>query len=122
MKYVNNIEKMSPDECGRSLRFAVRDRPGGTLRDTYFLVDPESSPSKNLKMGLTVVYANGKTTGHAHPEHEEVYYVLQGRGTMIVGDSQYQNEVFHFFIYPDNRVATMIFRNIVNGFHGHSRR
>jgi oxalate decarboxylase/phosphoglucose isomerase-like protein (cupin superfamily) len=89
MKYVNNIEKMSPDECDRSLRFAVRDRPGATLRDTYFLVDPESSPSKNLKMGLTVVYANGKTTGHAHPQHEEVYYVLQGRGRMIVGESQY---------------------------------
>ncbi len=89
MRYVNSIENMSPDECDRSLRFAARERKGQTLRDTYFLVDPQGSPSKNLKMGLTVVYADGKTTGHSHPQHEEVYYVLRGRGRMVVGDSEY---------------------------------
>lgn len=90
MKYVQNIETMSPDECERSLRFAVKDRQNETLRDTYFLIDPETSPSKNLKMGFTIVYANGKTTGHAHTDHEEVYYVIQGRGKMVVGDSEYE--------------------------------
>lgn len=90
MKFVNNIEDMTPDECERSLRFATQSRKGETLRDTYFLVDPETSPSKNLKMGLTVVYANGKTTGHSHPQHEEVYYVLQGRGRMVVGEVEYE--------------------------------
>ena len=90
MKYVNNIEDMLPDECDRSLRFATKERQQETLRDTYFLIDPENSPSKNLKMGLTVVYANGKTTGHSHPDHEEVYYVIQGKGKMVVGDAEYE--------------------------------
>ncbi|MFW6137993.1 MAG: cupin domain-containing protein [Spirochaetota bacterium] len=90
MKYVNNIEDMQPDTCDRSLRFAVKNREKKTLRDTYFLIDPEESPSKNLKMGFTIVYAGGKTTGHSHPDHEEVYYVLQGKGRMEVGETQYE--------------------------------
>ena len=89
MKYVRNIEDMAPDTCDRSLRYAVGDQKGKTLRDTYFLIDPEECPSRNLKMGMTTVYANGKTTGHEHPDHEEVYFVLQGRGRMVVGDDEY---------------------------------
>jgi len=92
MKYVRNIEKMEPDTCERSLRFASKDREGETLRDTYFLIDPKECPSKNLKMGFTTVYANGKTTGHEHPDHEEVYYVIQGRGRMVVGEDEYDIE------------------------------
>lgn len=90
MKYIRNIEDMEPDECDRSLRFATKNRKQETLRDTYFLIDPENSPSKNLKMGFTTVYAEGKTTGHAHKDHEEIYYVIQGRGKMVVGDSEYE--------------------------------
>ena len=89
MKYVVNVEEMARDECDRSLRFATKDRVNKTLRDTYYLVNPATSPSKNLQMGLTVVYADGKTTGHSHPQHEEVYYVIQGHGKMVVGDSEY---------------------------------
>lgn len=90
MKYVKNIEDMEPDVCDRSLRYATKTREQKTLRDTYFLIDPENSPSKNLKMGLTAVYTDGKTTGHSHPDHEEIYYVLQGKGRMIVGDAEYE--------------------------------
>ncbi len=89
MKYVKNIEDMEPDTCERSLRFATGDRKDKTLRDTYFLIDPKKCPSKNLKMGMTTVYADGKTTGHDHPNHEEVYYVIQGKGIMVVGDDKY---------------------------------
>jgi mannose-6-phosphate isomerase-like protein (cupin superfamily) len=89
MKHVVNIEDFERDSCDRSLQFVTKGRVNQTLRDTYYLVDPKSSPSKNLQMGLTVVYADGKTTGHSHADHEEVYYVLQGRGRMVVGDSEY---------------------------------
>ena len=89
MKYVKNIEDMIPDNCDRSLRYATKKRKGETLRDTYFLIDPENSPSKNLKMGFTIIYAEGKTTGHSHKQHEEVYYVIQGKGKMVVGDTEY---------------------------------
>jgi mannose-6-phosphate isomerase-like protein (cupin superfamily) len=90
MKFVRNIEDMQPDECDRSIRFHTRGMEGKTLRDTYFLIDPENSPSKNLKMGYTIVYPRGKTTGHSHPQNEEIYFVIQGRGKMVVGDSEFE--------------------------------
>jgi mannose-6-phosphate isomerase-like protein (cupin superfamily) len=89
MKYLVNIEDMKPDEDKRSLRYAVKNREGETLRDTYFLIDPEKSPSRNLKMGYTIIYPTGKTTGHSHDDMEEVYFIISGRGKMVVGNDEF---------------------------------
>ncbi len=89
MRYVVNIEDMKPDEDKRSLRYAVRNRESEILRDTYFLIDPENSPSRNLKMGHTTVYPTGKTTGHAHDDTEEVYFVISGKGRMVIGEDEF---------------------------------
>jgi mannose-6-phosphate isomerase-like protein (cupin superfamily) len=40
-------------------------------------------------MGFTVIYPTGKTTGHAHSDMEEVYYILSGRGTMTIGENEF---------------------------------
>ena len=90
MKHVINIEDKKPDVCERSLRYANPDKKNQTFRDTYYLIDPKTTPSKNLTMGFTTVYAEGKTTGHSHDDMEEVYYVIQGKGRMIVGKAEYE--------------------------------
>lgn len=100
MKYVVNIEEMQPDRDERSLRHAVEGRSEETLRDTYFLIDPEVSPSKNLKMGYTIVYPTGKTTGHAHEDMEEAYYILSGRGKMVVGEDEFPIQAGDAFYVP----------------------
>jgi mannose-6-phosphate isomerase-like protein (cupin superfamily) len=89
MKYVVNVNDKQPDEDKRSLRYAVKNRKSEILRDTYYLIDPENSPSKNLTMGFTVIYPTGKTTGHAHSDMEEVYYILSGRGKMAIGEDEF---------------------------------
>jgi mannose-6-phosphate isomerase-like protein (cupin superfamily) len=100
MKYLVNIEEMKPDEDGRSFRSAVRDRESEILRDTYFLIDPEDSPSRNLKMGYTIVYPTRRTTGHAHEDMEEVYFVLSGKGKMVVGEDEFPIEAGDAFYVP----------------------
>lgn len=89
MKYVVNVQSKEPDEDPRSLRARVKDRDRSVLRDTYWLVDPETGPSKNLKMGYTVIYPTGTTTGHTHDD-EEVYFVISGEGIMQVGEEKYR--------------------------------
>src|SRR5512136_1958610 len=89
MKYVVNVNDKKPDEDKRCLRYAVKNRESEILRDTYYLIDPENSPSKNLTMGFTVIYPTGKTTGHAHSDMEEVYYILSGRGKMAIGEDEF---------------------------------
>ncbi|EGD51179.1 Cupin 2 conserved barrel domain protein [Thermoanaerobacter ethanolicus JW 200] len=89
MKYVVNVNSKEPDvDATRSLRAWVKNREKPTLRDTYWLVDPENSPSRRLKMGYTIIYPTGTTTGHAHDE-EEVYFVVQGEGVMVVGNDEF---------------------------------
>ena len=100
MTYLVNIEEMKPDEDERSLRYAVKDRQSETFRDTYFLINPDDSPSKNLKMGYTIIYPTGKTTGHAHDDLEEVYYILSGKGKMAVGEDEFPIEAGDAFYVP----------------------
>jgi mannose-6-phosphate isomerase-like protein (cupin superfamily) len=100
MKYLVNIDDKAPDVDKRSLRHVVKDRDDETFRDTYFLIDPEDSPSRNLKMGHTIIYPTGKTTGHAHEDMEEVYYILSGKGKMVVGDDEFPVQVGDAFYVP----------------------
>lgn len=90
MKFVTNVQEKKPDEDPRSLRARVINRDKAVLRDTYFLIDPASSPSKNLTMGYTTIYPSGTTTGHAHADMEEVYFVISGEGIMIVGEDEFE--------------------------------
>lgn len=89
MKYLINVQDLKPDDDERSLRFNVKNRKGEVLRDTYFLIDPEDSPSKNLKMGHTTIYPTGRTTGHMHDDMEEVYFVVSGEGLMKIGEDEF---------------------------------
>ena len=100
MKHVVNIEDKQPDTDKRSLRHNVSNRESEILRDTYYLIIPEDSTSKNLTMGYTVIYPTGKTTGHAHADMEEVYYILSGKGKMVVDEEEFQIQSGDSFHIP----------------------
>ena len=100
MKYIVSVDDKKPDEDKRSIRYSVKNRESEILRDTYYLIDPESSPSKNLTMGYTVIYPTGKTTGHAHDDMEEVYYILSGRGKMVIGGDEFPIQAGDAFYVP----------------------
>ncbi len=94
MKYVVNVQSVKPDLDPRSLRDRVKNRDKVVLRDTYYLINPENKncDSRRLTLGHTTIYPTGTTTGHSHDDMEEVYYVVMGKGIMIVGDDEYEIE------------------------------
>ena len=94
MKYVVNVQSVKPDLDPRSLRDRVKNRDKVVLRDTYYLINPEDKncDSRRLTLGHTTIYPTGTTTGHSHDDMEEVYYVVMGKGIMIVGDDEYEVE------------------------------
>jgi mannose-6-phosphate isomerase-like protein (cupin superfamily) len=100
--YKTNIEYLQPDTCERSFRYLAKNREGEILRDTYFLVDPGNSPSQSLKMGYTIVYPNGRTTGHSH-EEEEVYFVIHGQGRMVIDQEESSIREGDAFYVPPGR-------------------
>lgn len=89
MKIVTNVQDKEPDIDARSIRDHVKNREKRVLRDTYYLIDAKNSPSRRLTIGHTTVYPTGSTTGHAHDNMEEVYYVVSGEGSMVVGQDEY---------------------------------
>ena len=89
MKYIVNVNERPADEDPRSLRDRVKNRDKTVLRDTYYLIERDISPSRTLTMGQTVIYPTGSTTGHSHSDTEEVYYVVSGEGEMEVGGDRY---------------------------------
>ena len=51
-------------------------------------------------MGHTIIYPTGKTTGHAHEDMEEVYYILSGKGKMVVGEDEFPVQAGDAFYVP----------------------
>ena len=94
MKYVKNIQDALPDLDPRALRDHVKNREKAILRDTNYLISPddEGCESRRLTLGHTIIYPTGTTTGHSHDDMEEVYYVVMGKGTMVVGEDEYEIE------------------------------
>ncbi|MHB1253510.1 MAG: dimethylsulfonioproprionate lyase family protein [Candidatus Humimicrobiaceae bacterium] len=92
MKYVVNIQSMTPDLDPRSLIERVKNRDKPVLRDTHYLINPKDKgcQSRRLTLGHTIIYPTGTTTGHMHDDMEEVYYVVMGEGTMVVDKDEYE--------------------------------
>ncbi|HHU90531.1 MAG TPA: cupin domain-containing protein [Clostridiaceae bacterium] len=106
MKCVVNVNNKQPDEDPRSLRARVINRDKQVLRDTYFLIDEDNSPTKRLKMGYTTIYPTGSTTGHTHADMEEVYFVISGEGEMVVGEDRFEIRTGDALYVPPNEFHT----------------
>lgn len=100
MKHIVNIEDKQPDTDKRSLRNIVENRDSEILRDTYYLISPDNSPSEKLTLGHTIIYPTGKTTGHSHDDMEEVYYITQGVGIMEIGEERFPIKAGDAFYVP----------------------
>ncbi|MFW5985945.1 MAG: cupin domain-containing protein [Halanaerobiales bacterium] len=106
MKHVVNVQSKEADKDPRSIRDRVKDRERKVLRDTYYLIDPEECESRRLTMGHTTIYPTGSTTGHTHDDMEEVYYVVSGKGVMVVGDDEFEIETGDSLYVPPGEFHT----------------
>lgn len=70
-----NIEKVEP--------FTTKD--GSEIRE---LLAYRNSCIQNQSLAEARLPPGASTTGHRHLKTEEIYYVLEGEGTMQIGDDQ----------------------------------
>jgi len=52
------------------------------------LIRPETEGSRNLSVAQAVIQPGRSTLPHSHRNSEEVYYVIQGQGTLRIGARQ----------------------------------
>ena len=62
------------------------DVGGDVIKDDDTYVIKDNKTLKNLVLSSTKLYRGKSTRGHRHAGQEEVYFFVQGRGKMIVGD------------------------------------
>lgn len=60
----------------------IKDRGG----EIHVLISPTSVQSTRMIMGTATVPVGGRVLGHAHPHSEECFYVLQGKGEIVLED------------------------------------
>ena len=61
--------------------FTTKD--ASTIRS---LLDRTNSSATNLSLAEATVMPGQATEPHRHPRSEEIYYILSGRGRMVLGD------------------------------------
>ena len=77
---------------------AVEER--GRLR-SHFLMDAGDLGSRNLSLTWVEVPSGAEQRSHSHPESEQVYVVVRGRGRMsVAGDEEEIGEGDLVFIPP----------------------
>jgi Mannose-6-phosphate isomerase len=76
--------KTKRDDCPE---FITKD--GSTIRE---LMAYRNSGAKRTSLAEASLPPGGKTDCHYHPEVEEIYYFLEGRGKVLAGDAFYDVE------------------------------
>jgi mannose-6-phosphate isomerase-like protein (cupin superfamily) len=91
----------APAETGGSSFAALLRQEGDEIRrDVFNLVLPQDTEGGVLHAGYTIVYPGCKTKGHKHPDREEVYYFVRGKGIMGVEGQEYEVSAGDTFYVP----------------------
>lgn len=61
-------------------------KDGSTIRE---LMHPDVHGNVNQSLAEAIVPIGGKTTLHIHGKSEEIYYITEGTGTMILGKDRF---------------------------------
>lgn len=84
-----SLLNVAPQEGPNSFGALLKGPDDRIRRDVFLLLDPKETDSEALQVGYTVVYPGCSTRGHTHPELEEVYFYVEGRGKMVVGEREF---------------------------------
>jgi quercetin dioxygenase-like cupin family protein len=82
----------------------LEQKNGNVLRDSFELISPENAATKNLRAGYTIVYPGCRTAGHKHPESEEIFHVVRGRGRVKLGEKMFDVETGDTWLVPKGDV------------------
>ena len=100
----NELQAMTGPSSFASL---LRKQGDEVRRDVWMYLDPENTQSKRIQCGVTIVYPGCTTSGHTHPDREEIYFFTKGKGVMIVdGVEQEVQEGDLYYVKPGPKHTT----------------
>ena len=66
-------------------RVDIKDIGGAVVKKDERYIVKDNKTLTDLTLSSTVLNANSSTTGHTHAGQEEIYFFINGRGSMQVG-------------------------------------
>ncbi|NQT66696.1 MAG: cupin domain-containing protein [Actinobacteria bacterium] len=102
-----NIKEFPVADDSGSLRSLKDTDELVKLRDTFIIFDYPDTNDK-YQIGLCMVYPGGKTGGHVHDDAEEIYYIIDGKAKMVVGEEEFEAEAGDTFIVPPHKMHTTL--------------
>lgn len=79
-----------PSKVIRARDVKVEKILGGPIKP---IINSKTAGSKNLVFALGVFDSGEELVPHIHPQSEEVYYVLQGKGTVYLGEERKEIQI-----------------------------
>ena len=98
-------------------KYSVHDIGGEVVKDNEVYLLKDNHDLNNLILSSTRLYRGHQTRGHRHEGQEEVYFFVQGRGHMIVGeetDEPFDVSPGDVVLVPDGA-----FHRVINDGDGH---
>jgi mannose-6-phosphate isomerase-like protein (cupin superfamily) len=94
-----NLEDLSLASGPGTLSDLAKSAGKQKLRDPYVFFDYENTDGR-YQIGYGIIYPGCKTGGHVHDEAEEIYHIIDGFGTMTVGDDTFDIAPGDTYIVP----------------------
>lgn len=71
------------DIINRNRVAAFTTKDGSTIRE---ILSPSNSCTQRQSLAEAILHAGAETQAHYHPQTEEIYYILRGRGVIRIRD------------------------------------
>ncbi len=102
---MSNTAESKPEACVVKLEeLSWIEAPGHHGALSKLLVTPENSPTKHFDFRISTYTPKGHVEPHAHAVTEQIYYILSGKGVMILGDRRVIVEPHTSIFIPPNVV------------------
>jgi oxalate decarboxylase/phosphoglucose isomerase-like protein (cupin superfamily) len=90
------------------IKYDIHDVGGEIVKDneTYLLKDNKTL--NNLVLSSTELYRGQSTRGHSHAGQEEVYFFVQGTGTMMVDEQRFRVTAGAIILIPNGAFHRVI--------------
>ena len=89
-------------------RTNINDIGGTIVKQDHRYIVKDNTSLQNLVVSSTELYPEKETTGHSHAGQEEVYYFIEGKGEMILGQRSFPVKAGDVILIPDGAFHKVI--------------
>jgi mannose-6-phosphate isomerase-like protein (cupin superfamily) len=89
-------------------RTNINDIGGIIVKQDHRYIVKDNTTLQNLVVSSTELYPEKETSGHSHDGQEEVYYFIEGKGSMILGQKSFSVNAGDIVLIPDGAFHKVI--------------